>query len=139
MYVFGGAKLLSEEIVNELWALDLQTQVWTPLFDHQPLNTEHNNATLMEVGGVSSSVSIEPSGENFLPLPVRSHTAHVVDSRMIVLFGVSSGAETLISYVQEYDFSKLCYCIWALVVEIVLCMNFLYEFLPEYLNGHECA
>lgn len=125
MYIFGGAKLFSEEIVNELWALDLQTQVWTPLFDHQPLNTEHDNATLMEVGAVTSSVSIESSGESILPLPVRSHTAHVVDSRMIVLFGVSSGAETLISYVQEYDFSKLCYCTWALVEIVVFLLEVL--------------
>ena len=132
MYIFGGAKLFSEEIVNELWALDLQTQVWTPLFDHQPLNTELVNATLMEVGAVTSSISIESSGENVLPLAVRSHTAHVVGSKMIVLFGVSSGEETLISYIQEYDFSKLhihvCYCTWALV-EIVLCINFLLEVL----------
>lgn len=106
MFVFGGAKLPSEEIVSELWALDLQTQVWTPLFNHQPLSTEHDNATLMEVGDVPPSVSIEPSEQSFLPLPVRSHTAHVVGSKMIVLFGVSSGAETLISYVQEYDFGK---------------------------------
>lgn len=106
MYVFGGAKLPSEEIVNELWALDLQTQVWTPLFYHHTLSTEHDNATLMEIGDVPSSISIESGEENLLPLPVRSHTAHVVGSKMIVLFGVSSGAETLISYVQEYDFSK---------------------------------
>ena len=110
MYVFGGAKLPSEEIVSELWALDLQTRAWTPLFSHQPLSSEHVNATLVEVGDVPSSVSIEPSEESFLPLPVRSHTAHVVDSKMIVLFGVSSGAETLISYVQEYDFSKWFIC-----------------------------
>ena len=107
MYVFGGAKWPSEEIVNELWALDLQTRVWTPLFNHDPYDTEHDNTTLLEVGGAPSSVSIEPSEENFLPLPVRSHTAHVVGSKMIVLFGLSSGAETLISYVQEYDFGKL--------------------------------
>lgn len=107
MYVFGGAKLQSEEIVNELWALDLQTQVWTPLFNQEALSTDRDNDTLMEVGDVTSSVSIERNGENFLPLPVRSHTAHVVGSKMVVLFGISSGAETLISYVQEYDFSKL--------------------------------
>ena len=106
MYVFGGAKLPSEEIVNELWALDLQTQVWTPLFHHHALSTEHDNVTLMEIGDVPSSISIESSEENLLPLSVRSHTAHVVGSKMIVLFGVSSGAETLISYVQEYDFSE---------------------------------
>ena len=63
--------------------------------------------TLLEVGNVPSSISIEPNTETLLPLPVRSHTAHVVGSKMIVLFGVSSSAETLISYVQEYDFGKL--------------------------------
>lgn len=107
MYVFGGAKLLTEEIVNELWALDLQTRVWTPLFNHQDVNTERDNDTLVEVEDVASSISIKSDRQDFLPLPVRSHTAHVVGSKMIVLFGVSSGAEILISYVQEYDFSKL--------------------------------
>ena len=106
MYIFGGAKWPSEEVVNELWALDLQTQEWTPLFSDRALDTEQENSTLLDIGDVSSTISVEPR-EDLLPLPVRSHTAHVVGSKMVVLFGLSSGAETLISYVQEYDFCKV--------------------------------
>lgn len=107
MYVFGGAKWPSEEIVNELWALDLYTLLWTPLFSPSPLSTEPDNTTMHGNSDTLSVVSFQQNEEDLLPLPVRSHTAHVVGSKMVVLFGLSSGAETCISYVQEYDFGKL--------------------------------
>lgn len=107
MYVYGGAKWPSEEIVSELWALDLHTLLWTPLFTLHSKITEHDNSTLPESIDILSILSFQPLKEYFLPLPVRSHTAHVVGSKMIVLFGLSSGTEVLISYVQEYNFGEL--------------------------------
>ena len=108
MYVFGGAKWPSEEIVNELWALNFSTQLWTSLSNFHPLTMEHDNSTLID-GDVDiiSMMSFQPNKKTRLPLPVRSHTAHVVGSKMIILFGLSSGTETFISYIQEYDFGEL--------------------------------
>ena len=110
MYVFGGAKWPSEEIVNELWALNFNTQLWTSLSYFHPLSLEHDS--ILTEGDVDiiqnvSKMSFQPNTKTRLPLPVRSHTAHVTGSKMIILFGLSSGTETLISYVQEYDFGKL--------------------------------
>ena len=104
MYVYGGAKWPTEEIVNELWALDLLTQVWTPHFNISSFYVDDNATTLMNELHVSE-VQFH-SERNLLPLPVRSHTAHVVGSKMIILFGLSSGSETFVSYIQEYNFGK---------------------------------
>ena len=104
MYVYGGAKLPSEEVVDELWALDLVTHEWTPHFNMSEVHVVGNITTLMDELGVSTEVSQPRS--SLLPIPVRSHTAHVVDSKMVVLFGLSSGTEIFVSYVQEYNFGK---------------------------------
>ncbi len=115
MYVFGGSKLLHEEIANELWSLDLRTLLWT---DHTPSPPDtqvsynsSDNATAVGVGGDTVVVSVADestggSGRNFLPLPVRGHTAHAVGTKMVVLLGLSSGEEPLVPYVQEYDFGE---------------------------------
>eukprot|EP00731_Ephydatia_muelleri_P020317 Em0013g44a len=79
MYVFGGTKVLSEEMTNELWALDLTTMTWALI--------ETNN-----------------SSTAFLPIPVRSHTAHVVGSKMVVMLGMTSLEDSTVSLVQEFDF-----------------------------------
>ena len=42
-----------------------------------------------------------------LPLPVRSHTAHVIGNKMVTLFGLSSGRTVFLSYVQVFDFGEL--------------------------------
>lgn len=81
MYVFGGTKVLSEEMTNELWALDLTTMTWALI--------ETNN-----------------SSTAFLPIPVRSHTAHVVGSKMVVMLGMTSLEDSTVSLVQEFDFSE---------------------------------
>ena len=82
MYVFGGTKLATEEITNELWALDLAAMTWALI-------------------GTNYNTSVRS-----LPVPVRSHTAHVVGSKMVVLLGLTSVEDVIISYVQEFDFGK---------------------------------
>ena len=106
MYVFGGAKYPSEEIVDELWALDLHSRVWTPIFNRHPVITEPDNTSMLDSGNILSMVAFQSNKEGLLPLPVRSHTAHVVGSVMIVLFGLSSRTKTSISYVQEYNYGE---------------------------------
>lgn len=90
MYVFGGSLLPSEDIVSELWRLNLSTFQWTPLFN------------ISEGEGNSSAESAVT-----LPVAVRGHTAHVVGSKMVVLFGMSPGETIFPSYIQEYDFGEL--------------------------------
>ena len=81
MYVFGGTKLATEKLTNELWALDLATTTWALI----------------------GTKSTNNSSDAFLPIAVRSHTAHVVGTKMVVLFGLTYVEN---SYVQEFDFSK---------------------------------
>ena len=75
--------------MSELWRLNLTTFQWTPLF-----NTSEDNSS------AESAVA--------LPAPVREHTAHVVGSKMVVLFGMSPGETLFPSYIQEYDFGESC-------------------------------
>lgn len=88
MYVFGGSLYPSEAISSELWTLDLTSFQWTPLFN---MSTDLDNSSVNPVQ---------------LPVAVRGHTAHMVGSKMVVLFGFSQGEETFPAYIQEYDFSK---------------------------------
>jgi len=110
LYVFGGAKTPQEEITDELWALDLRTLTWVCLFNGTDMDDLSNNMTsLNQEGGGGTSISMvtrasQDGDDGYLPMPVRSHTAHVVGSRMVVLFGYSSREDIFISYVQEYDF-----------------------------------
>ena len=109
MYVFGGAKTPAEEITSELWVLDLVTFEWTDLSpDRDIMNSSSDgNATLSDDPGVVSMETLRVSPqEDYLPLPVRSHTAHVIGSKMVVLFGLTSDSLHLIDFVQEYDFGK---------------------------------
>ena len=104
MYVYGGAKLPSEEVVDELWKLDLITHEWTPHFNMSEVPVDENTTALMD----ELDTVIPQPKRSSLPIPVRSHTAHVVDSKMVVLFGLSSSTEIFVSYVQEYNFGKPC-------------------------------
>ena len=117
--MFGGAKTPQEEITNELWSFDLRNFVWKCLFATDTASNDTNignssNATtsLVQDGG-STSVSMATGragrsvGDDYLPVPVRSHTAHIVGSKMVVLFGYSNREDVFISYVQEYDIGKL--------------------------------
>ena len=117
--MFGGAKAPQEEITNELWSFDLRNFVWNCLFATNTASNDTNignssNATtsLVQDGG-STSVSMATGragrsvGDDYLPVPVRSHTAHIVGSKMVVLFGYSNREDVFISYVQEYDIGKL--------------------------------
>lgn len=112
--MFGGAKTPQEEITDELWALDLRTLTWVCLFNGTDMDDLSSNMTsLNQEGGGGTSISMvtrasQDGDDGYLPMPVRSHTAHVVGSRMVVLFGYSSREDVFISYVQEYDFGKLC-------------------------------
>ena len=112
--MFGGAKTPQEEITNELWSFDLRNLVWTCLLDDTgtPSNDTTNATTSLVQGGGSTSVSMatgragRSAGGDYLPMPVRSHTAHIVGSKMVVLFGYSNREDVFISYVQEYDIGK---------------------------------
>ena len=112
--MFGGAKIPQEEITDELWALDLRTLAWMSLSNGTVMDDLSNNMTsLNQEGGATTDISMvtrdaQDVGGEYLPMPVRSHTAHMVGSRMVVLFGYSSREDLFISYVQEYDFGKLC-------------------------------
>ncbi len=55
----------------------------------------------------------EPDTEP-LPLPVRSHTSHLVSNKMVTLFGYSSGRSIYLSYVQEYNLG-MCVCVCLIV------------------------
>ncbi len=83
MYVFGGSLYPSEELTSDLWELDLNTWEWQYLF----------NVT-------------QPLSQSAPPIPVRDHTAHVVGSKMVVLYGLTSTMTGYVPLVQEYDFSK---------------------------------
>ena len=89
MYLYGGSLYPSEVITSELWRLDLDTFQWIALS--------------------SNPVNVSVTGcLNLLPMPVRGHTAHAVGSKMVVLFGLSSGDDSSFpTFVQEYDLSEL--------------------------------
>lgn len=89
MYVFGGSLYPSEVMTSELWRLDLTSLKWHPLFNQSSPTSDNSSAPLLQ-----------------LPVPVRGHTAHVVGGHMLVLFGLSSGAEEFPAYIQRYDFSE---------------------------------
>lgn len=93
MYIFGGALTPSEAVVSELWQLNLGSLQWTPLFNISEDNSSAESA-------------------NMLPVAVRGHTAHVVGSKMVVLFGISPGENIFPAYVQEYDFGESCPVVW---------------------------
>jgi len=88
MYVFGGSLYPSEIFTSDLWQLDLDMWEWQPLFS---LTTPMSHLTP--------------------PVPVRDHTAHVVGSKMVVLYGLSFSASGFFPLIQEYDFSK-CSCFY---------------------------
>ena len=99
MYVFGGSLYPSETITSELWRLNLTTFQWTLLFA-DPAN----------------------SSLTALPLAVRGHTAHVVGSKMVILFGISPGEEEFPAYVQEYDIGR-CTCAGRTGVSVMVCVS----------------
>ena len=116
--MFGGAKTPQEEITNELWSFDLRNFVWKCLFatntasNDTTIGNSSNATTSLVQGDGSTSVSMATGhagrsvGGDYLPMPVRSHTAHIVGSKMMVLFGYSNREDVFISYVQEYDIGK---------------------------------
>lgn len=106
MYVFGGAKIPAEEITSELWVLDLVSLEWTdlsPVSNTTADNSSDSNATIPGVVSMET-LQVSPQEGDYLPLPVRSHTAHVIGSTMVVLFGLTSDRLNLVGFVQEYDF-----------------------------------
>ena len=108
MYVFGGAKIPAEEITSELWVLDLVSLEWTdlsPVSNTTADNSSDSNATIPGVVSMET-LQVSPQEGDYLPLPVRSHTAHVIGSTMVVLFGLTSDRLNLVGFVQEYDFGK---------------------------------
>ena len=103
MYVFGGAKTPTEEITNELWSLDLVTLTWR---SHFSASNPSDNVTILEDDSDLVSMTTTGPREGYLPIPVRSHTAHAVGAKMVVLFGLSSGEQLFVNFTQEYDFGE---------------------------------
>ena len=109
MHVFGGVLIPEERITNEHWALHLPTLTWSPLTLSPPPDYDviDNSTSYSNLTGVAddSGVVVATSNENTvkLPLGVRSHTAHVVSTVMIVLFGMSDLQPDFFSFVQEYN------------------------------------
>ena len=120
--MFGGSKLPQETITNELWAFNLTNQTWTRLFQDpegetpalmnssSTMNTtvdQNNSSTMNATMEPSDNVTMTPANQvSYLPLPVRGHTAHVVGSSMLVLFGQSSREGGHVFFVQEYDLGE---------------------------------
>lgn len=75
---------------------------------------------------ISMETSDTESASEPLPIPVRSHTAHVIGNKMVTLFGLSSGRTVLLSYVQEFDFGELSLlniCTLAVMLDYLRCSN----------------
>ena len=106
MYIFGGSKFPTEEITNELWSLDLMTVTWTNL---SPDDNSSVNGSSVDGGDVVSMADSTPSRDDYHPIAVRSHTAHVVGSKMVVFFGLSQGELPFVPFVQEYDFGMVSF------------------------------
>ena len=114
MHVFGGVLIPEERITNEHWALHLPTLTWSPLTlsttdrdDDIINNSTSYNLTGVDVGN-HGDVTVTTTGEDSveLPLRVRSHTAHVVATTMIAIFGMSNLQRPFIFFVQEYDLGR---------------------------------
>ena len=116
MHIFGGVLIPRERTTNEHWALHLPTLTWSPLTLHTDdiiVANSSDNST-----DADADVAMETPNGNAVsvPLPVRSHTSHVVGSTMVVLMGMTDSSQTLLNYVQEYDFGTslqfVCVCVW---------------------------
>ncbi|CAI8041271.1 Attractin [Geodia barretti] len=108
MHVFGGVLIPEERITNEHWVLHLPTLTWSPLtLSPDPNDDVIDNSTSYNLTGVDDDNSVVVTTANHntvkLPLRVRSHTAHMVSTVMIVLFGMSDLQHKFFSFVQEYD------------------------------------
>ena len=88
MYIFGGELVTSGVVSNELWAFNLTSFEWQVLLP--------SNMTT----------------SSYLPLAVRHHTAHVVDDRMLIIWGFAGNrGNVLTRLVQQYDFRMFeCTC-----------------------------
>ena len=112
MHVFGGVLIPEEQITSAHWALHLPTLTWLPLTlvsngnNDVIANSTSDNFTAVDVGN-HGDVTVTMADDDVdvvqLPLPVRSHTAHMVATTMVVLFGMSDLQHALIYFVQEYD------------------------------------
>ena len=113
MHIFGGVIIPEERITNEHWALHLPTLTWSPLTlnthdddDDNYVITEPDNSTDIDLNAVDVSMEIINANSASGPIRARGHTAHVIGSTMVVLFGMTDSQHTFIYYVQEYDFGK---------------------------------
>lgn len=85
IFVYGGI-LKNGSIVNELWTFDIRNRIWE-IYDENLCVIEYCS-----------------------PFNVMGHTATVVDSKMIVIFGYNPTFGYL-NIVQEYNFCKLLFAI----------------------------
>ena len=112
MHIFGGVLIPEERITNEHWALHLPSLTWSPLTLHTDdvITNLSDNSTTVDA---DADVTMETTNQSTttVPIRVRDHTAHVVGSMMVVLFGMTDSEHKFIYYVQEYDFRKSMYLI----------------------------
>ena len=107
--MFGGVLIPEERITNEHWVLHLPTLTWSPLtLSPDPNDDDVDNSTSysnLTGSDDDNSVVVTTANQNTVkpPLRVRSHTAHVVSTVMIVLLGMSDLQHEFFSFVQEYD------------------------------------
>ena len=115
MHVFGGVLIPEERITNEHWALHLPTLTWSPLTLHaddydndDDVVIEPDNSTDIDIDTADVAMEITNEKTTSGPIRVRGHTAHVIGSTMVVLFGMTDTQRGFIDYIQEYDFGKCC-------------------------------
>ena len=111
MHIFGGVLIPEERITNEHWTLHLPTLTWSPLTlhtynDDDDVVIEPDNSTDIDVNAADVAMEITNEKTTRVPIRVRGHTAHVIGSTMVVLFGMTDYQHEFIDYVQEYDFGK---------------------------------
>lgn len=110
MHIFGGVLIPGEKITNEHWALHIPTLTWSPLTLDDDNDDVMANSTMTSNNTTNvdfnTGVAMTMSNQVTLPIRVRSHTAHMVGTVMVVLFGVSDTQHSFLSFVQEYDMSK---------------------------------
>ena len=81
LYMYGGI-INGTKIVNEVWQWDIHHNLWL-------------TRTYGKEGRLGSP-----------PLPVAGHSAHIVDNKMLVIFGYGGPEYGFMNVVQELDFTQ---------------------------------
>ena len=121
MIVFGGVLVPSERFTTELWTYYFLDNVWEvsnssgDYNDTNSTSSQNTSCDNMSVDYDGYDVSMEEMcnsssrSDGILPLPVRGHTAHIIDNKMLVFFGLVPASNSLPGLVQELDLGKKHY------------------------------